>query len=112
MGTPFMRGRHTTTLQSIHLSIGYQGLVLEHNTIFFIDCEYEYEAPIKATEDEPGCEEYFEIWNVRPIHPVILYYDGSVKITLDNCKLEDILRDSELEMISNKVLKELKEESL
>jgi hypothetical protein len=97
------RGKATVKVDCIMVRVG--AAITTYECPFFVDVEFYYESEIKATEDEPGCNEYVEAFNIRLLEPIYLVNDnGGVSVRLDDrCNLVEVLTMADIERIETDI---------
>lgn len=75
------KGRTYVVLDTFSFEL--QGCKMDIVVPLTLSVEYYYEEAIKATEDEPPCDEYIELLDVRALVPTYLSGDNGVSMGFD-----------------------------
>lgn len=91
----------------VDFCINYSDIFVSNSKSFVIAVEFYYESPIKSTEDEPYCPEYFELLSVKPVVTTYFANNTGISMSITNeAEMLNFLTDAQVESIINCIKEE------
>jgi hypothetical protein len=101
-------GRHKVVLaiDPLYIRVGVQGAELATDGVFMMEVEFQYEEHIEPCEDDPGADEYCELYSARVFKPLELYGEGVTLLLEPSINILDFISDNQYDQLKDLVLKE------
>lgn len=101
-------GRHKVVLaiDPLYIRVGVQGAELATDGVFMMEVEFYYEEYITPCEDDPGCDEYCELYSARVFKPLELYGEGMMLHINNTVNILDFITDNQYDQLKDLVLME------